>query len=207
MKTDSDKTQSCQLVQLKHLVVDDIINFDPRREPDCSFNYVDISSIDNVEKRITQPKVTVGRLAPSRARQVIRANDVLVATTRPNLNAVALVPPSLDGAICSTGFCVLRCNSKILPQYLFLFVQSELFVSEMSDLVQGALYPAVTDRQVKAQYLPLVSIESQNRIIEDVAGQHAAIITTIAAIESQLAAARRLPSAILRKHFPTATSS
>jgi len=77
----------------------------------------------------------------------------------------------------------------------------------MSDLVQGALYPAVTDRQVKAQYLPLVSIESQNRIIEDVAGQHAAIITTIAAIESQLAAARRLPSAILRKHFPTATSS
>ena len=128
---------------------------DPRAAPDQAFTYVDISSVDNRLKRITEPKRLLGKDAPSRARQVIRANDVLVATTRPNLNAVALVSQELDGEICSTGFCVLRSNGEIEPDFLFAFVQAEAFVSSLTELVKGALYPAVTDKQVRAQELPL----------------------------------------------------
>ena len=50
----------------------------------------------------------LGSEAPSRARQRVRKDDVLVSTVRPNLNAVAKVPKSLDAATASTGFCVLR---------------------------------------------------------------------------------------------------
>ena len=56
--------------------------------------------------------------APSRARQRLSTGDVLVSMTRPNLNAVAIVPAKLDGAIGSTGFHVLR-SKHMVSQYLY----------------------------------------------------------------------------------------
>ena len=87
---------------------------------DGSFRYVDISSIDNDAKSITEARTIDVVEAPSRARQVITAGDVLVSTVRPGLNAVAMVPDDLDGQISSTGFCVLRPKPDLLDsEYLF----------------------------------------------------------------------------------------
>ena len=101
------------------------------------FVYVDISSVDNKTKRIVDPKRLLVTEAPSRARQRLRAGDVLVSMTRPNLNAVAMVPPELNGAIGSTGFHVLRANDDVDPRWLFNAVQSRDFVQTMEDFVQG----------------------------------------------------------------------
>jgi type I restriction enzyme, S subunit len=176
-------------------------NRDPRKEPDVSFRYVDISSVDNRRKVITEARSLLGKEAPSRARQVIRANDVLVATTRPNLNAVALVPLDLDNEICSTGFCVLRPNAEIEPDYLFAFVQTTAFVRSLSDLVKGALYPAVTDGQVRAQRLPLPPLPEQHRIATRLCKQLVAVAEARAAVQAQLEAAQNLPIAHLRAVF------
>lgn len=93
---------------------------DPRRNPEVSFRYIDISGIDRDAKRIATTVEILGADAPSRARQVVQKDDVLVSTVRPNLNAVAIVPVNLDGEIASTGFCVLRARKKVLvPQFLF----------------------------------------------------------------------------------------
>src|SRR5580700_9339079 len=81
---------------------------DPSMRPDEEFAYIDISSLDKDSKTIVRPSRLLGNDAPSRARKEIKAEDILVSTVRPNLNAVALVPPELDGQIASTGFCVLR---------------------------------------------------------------------------------------------------
>lgn len=115
----------------------------PRLTPETPFLYVDITGVDNRKKRIIEMKEIIGRDAPSRARQVIRSGDVIVSTTRPNLNAVALVPTELNEQICSTGFCVLRAIEDLDRNYLFAFVRSEEFVKNLSNLVKGALYPAV----------------------------------------------------------------
>ena len=104
---------------------------DPRLELDEPFCYVDIASIDNVSKQILDFKTLLGKDAPSRARQVIRTENVIVSTTRPNLNAVALVPQAFENQICSTGFCVLRPSKAIEPKYLFNFVQSSEFVQNL----------------------------------------------------------------------------
>ena len=77
---------------------------DPRRDaPDKLFTYIDIASIDREQKRIVTPSIHRGSEAPSRARQIVAEDDVLVSTVRPNLNAVAMVPAELHGAIASTG--------------------------------------------------------------------------------------------------------
>ncbi len=113
-------------------VCDEAKTSDPRLSPDTPFHYIDISSIDSTHKQIINTHTIIGRDAPSRARQVVKLNDVLVATTRPNLNAVALVPAELDGEICSTGFCILRSTSEIDPLFLFFFVQTDNFVKIVS---------------------------------------------------------------------------
>src|SRR5438105_12513 len=102
-------------------LVSDVDQCNPRELGRARITYLDISSVDNGTKRLTPQHIAVDA-APSRARQLVHANDVLISTVRPNLNAVALVPVELDREIASTGFCVLRPQPKQLyPQYLFYF--------------------------------------------------------------------------------------
>lgn len=173
----------------------------PAADPDAGFTYVDISAVDNDRKRIVSAQTLKGRDAPSRARNVIRPRDVLVSTTRPNLNAVAMVPPALDDQVCSTGFCVLRAGPRILPEYLFAFVRSPAFVDPLTELVKGALYPAVSDKQVLALEIPLPPLVEQERIAARLTEQLAAVERARAAAQSRFAAAEALPAAYLREAF------
>lgn len=84
--------------------------------------------------------------------------------TRPNLNAVAKVPTEMAGAICSTGFDVLR-SIEVEPDWLFLIVKSRPFVDTMTALVQGALYPAVRPADIRAYEFPLPPLAEQRRIV------------------------------------------
>ncbi|MDA8085885.1 MAG: restriction endonuclease subunit S [Nitrospiraceae bacterium] len=176
-------------------------NRNPTATPDESFQYVDITSVDNVLKIIKGVKTLEGKDAPSRARQVILEGDVLISTTRPNLNAVALVPARLHNQICSTGFCVLRPKNILSGEFLFHYVKSPSFVKRLSDLVKGALYPAVTDKQVREQLIPVPPLPEQKRIVSILNEQMEAAERARAATEAQLEIIRKLPSALLRRAF------
>jgi type I restriction enzyme, S subunit len=129
------------------------------------FRYIDLSSIDQDTKTIVDARNVRSGDAPSRARQLVRAADVLVSTVRPNLNGVAYITADLDGATASTGFCVLRSEpSKLNSRYLFHWVKSPLFVGEMVSKATGASYPAVSDRIVFESAIPLPSLQEQHRI-------------------------------------------
>ncbi|MEI6705946.1 MAG: restriction endonuclease subunit S [Methylococcales bacterium] len=183
-------------------VCDNTTTRNPSLEPNNSFYYVDISSVDNESKKIVSPKLTLGKEASSRARKVILESDVIVSTTRPNLNAVAIIPTELNNQIASTGFCVLRANSDLLDsQYLFSFVQSLYFIENLSDLVNGALYPAVTDKQVFSQYIPLAPFPEQQRLATLLTAKLALIEQAKEKITAQLQAAQELTAAYLREVF------
>jgi type I restriction enzyme S subunit len=176
-------------------------NRDPRTTPDLPFRYVDISSIDNHSKEIVEARTILGKDAPSRARQVIKANDVLVATTRPNLNAIALVPEELNDEICSTGFSVLKPTELIYPAFLFAFVQTQYFINTVSGQVKGMLYPAVTDNQVRNVYLPLPHLPEQKRIAGKIQELMQEVERARTACEKQLEGAKSLQAAYLREVF------
>ncbi|MBF6270405.1 restriction endonuclease subunit S [Nocardia farcinica] len=135
-----------------------------RTNPDDEFTYIDLSAIDQSAKVIAGPQRIVGSDAPSRARQLIHAGDILVSTVRPNLNAVAQVPEELDGATASTGFTVLRPSNSVDSRYIFQWVKTPSFVSDMVSKSTGASYPAVSDRIVKDSFVPLPPIDEQRRI-------------------------------------------
>lgn len=136
-----------------------------------TFSYVDIGSVDHQTKTISNVSKLAYAEAPSRARQLVQAGDVLVSTVRPNLNAVAVVPAELDGATVSTGFCVLKPTPELIGRYLFNWVKSPEFVRDMTARATGQSYPAVSDRIVRESCIPLPSTLAEQRAIAEILDQ------------------------------------
>jgi len=137
----------------------------PAANPEVPFEYVDIASVCNERFEILNPKSLLGRDAPSRARKRIRCGDVLVATTRPYLRSIALVPAELDGQVCSTGFCVLRPKAGVISDWIFFAVLGDDFTEQLTAKMRGANYPAVADSDVLDAVIPLPEVAEQRRIV------------------------------------------
>ena len=121
----------------------------------------------------------------------------MVSMTRPNLNAVAIVPPDLDGAIGSTGFHVLRARNAI-PGYLFYAVQTPAFVDAMCQKVQGALYPAVRPKDIAAFSIPQRTIPDQRRIVGEIEKQFSRLEEGVGALKRVQANLKRYRAAVLK---------
>jgi len=167
----------------------------PREGPD--FTYVDIGSIDNKTKRIVDPKRLRVASAPSRAKQNLRAGDVLVSMTRPNLNAVAVVPEELNGSIGSTGFHVLRAKDAE-PKWVYYAVQTSEFVDQMCRLVQGALYPAVRPKDIRAFNILLPPLGEQRQIVAEIEKQFTRLEAGVAGLRRVHANLKRYRAAVLK---------
>lgn len=137
----------------------------PHSRPDEVFQYVDISSVNPDSNIVIEPKTILGREAPSRARKVIRENDVIFSTTRPYLKTLALVDKSLTGQICSTGFCVMRPKKAVYAEYLFYFAQTTSFLDQILPKMRGSNYPAVSDENIFDALIPLPSLSIQRAIV------------------------------------------
>ncbi len=134
--------------------------------PNESFSYIDLSSVDKDTKKIDEMKVPslLGIEAPSRARQIIESNDILVSTVRPNLNGVAFLNTDYQYGTASTGYCILRTKPSLNGKYLFYWVQTKTFVEDMVKKATGANYPAVSDRIIKGSKIPLPPLATQQKI-------------------------------------------
>lgn len=131
-------------------------------DDDRLIDYFDIASIDNVNKKITEFTTYTFVEAPSRARRMIKKDNILVSTIRPNLNAVALFDMNTQNVpVASTGFCVLDCKEDTNPRFLFYYLQSRFFVNEMVSQATGASYPAVSDKIVRSAHIPVYSYDEQ----------------------------------------------
>ena len=128
--------------------------------------YVDVSSISRDYLSIETTTRYVLREAPGRARKRILAGDVVFATVRPTLLRVAVVSEELDNQVCSTAFCVLRRDQeRTTDRFIYYAVQREQFVQQLGEIETGASYPAVTDRMVKEQIVPLPPMDEQSEIV------------------------------------------
>lgn len=163
-----------------------------QRVPDENeqFIYVDIGSINRELKVIENPQYLIGKDAPSRARKEIKAHDIIVSLTRPNLNAVALVSEKYDEQIASTGFEVIR-PTLVESRYIFALVRSRHFIDSISGLVQGALYPAAKSSDVQSYEFPLPPLAEQKIIAEK-------LDTLLAQVDNTKARLKQIPQILKR---------
>ena len=170
----------------------------PRKTPEWRFKYVDVSSISRDALKIAECKLCQGKDAPSRAKKLVKRNDVIFATVRPTLKRLTLIDEEFDGEICSTAFCILRATEHILnPLYLFYAVQRDVFIDEFEKVQRGASYPAITDSDVKNQSIPLPPLPEQHRIAAVLSAVQDAKETTGAVI----ATAKSLKKSLMRHLF------
>lgn len=154
------------VVELRR-VIEKPKQINPTKTPSWHFKYVDVSGISNEHMSIQNYSNYLGKNAPSRARKQVKIHDVIFATVRPYLRRVAIVPSELDGQICSTAFCIIRANAILADfKYLFYVVSSDGFVQRVSENQRGSSYPAVTDKDVLNQSIPLAALPIQRQISE-----------------------------------------
>ena len=130
------------------------------------FRYIDISSINAEAKEIQNANLIPVEGAPSRARKIVNAGDIVFATTRPYLENIAIVPTGFNNAIASTGFCVIRAKTKIVnPDFIYFTVISKPFIKKVLPFQRGANYPAVSDKDIFGIKIPLPPLKTQKQII------------------------------------------
>lgn len=139
---------------------------DENTAEDYEFDYIDIGSVE-YGKGITQYQHMRFQEAPSRARRIVKNNDVILSTVRTYLKAVASIEERSDPQIVSTGFVVLRARiGKITPLFLKYAVLSNAFISLVEAKSTGISYPAINSTDVMNIAIPLPELSEQQKITD-----------------------------------------
>lgn len=146
--------------------------------------------MDNTKFKLNGAKIYTWGMAPSRAQQVVRNGDILFSTVRPYLKNISTITELYDKNIASTGFCVIR-PFLVNPKYVFNYVLTETFINSINKYAKGTSYPAVTNKVVMTQRIPLPPLQEQNRIVaklEELFSELESSIATLKLAQSQLKA-------------------
>ena len=131
------------------------------------FPYIQIRDIDvktGEIQNISEMKISK---APSRAKKVVRENDILISTTAPSRGAISLIDKRFDGFIASTGFAVIRKikTESLDLKYLFYALRFSSTLKQFEQRSSGGLYPMITQTSLSQVLIPLPSQETQIRIV------------------------------------------
>jgi type I restriction-modification system DNA methylase subunit len=126
---------------------------DPRRWDSQHFDYIEISDIDTQSSVVYSNSVETTS-TPSRARKLVKSDDVLVSTVRPERGAVGVVSAYQDGSICTTGLAVLRPKA-IHPILLAYLLKTPFVIAQLMRNNIGIAYPAISEACLLDVLLPI----------------------------------------------------
>jgi len=144
---------------------------DPTKDPNKSFRYIDISSINIETGEIEATQEILGLEAPSRARQVVHASDIIISTVRPTRGATAIIPAEMDGYICSTGFTIVRPQHGVSSEYLHAALRLNSTREQFGRRSAGSSYPAILEKDVKVTLIPWPLKDIQEEITNEISSR------------------------------------
>lgn len=131
---------------------------------DYSFQYIDIGSVSS------DGSVTLGESmcfdgAPSRARRIVKKDDVIVSTVRTYLRAIAGIDWDAKDVIASTGFAVITPGKKFEPSYIKYLLTSNSIVDRICAESTGVSYPAISSSKLSSICIPETTKVKQKEIV------------------------------------------
>ena len=133
------------------------------------FIYIDISSVDNVTKKISYENIINGKDAPSRARRQFKKGDILLSTVRPNLRAFGYVDrEDTSNCIASTGFAVISCGDSVNSKYLYYLLFQDSLLKQMISMMGKGSYPSINQNDVSNLKFPLPPLTVQEEIVAEI---------------------------------------
>lgn len=115
--------------------------------------YIDIDSVDNgIIKNIQLLKLND---APSRAKRIVRKNDIIISTVRPNLKHFAFIKEAKPNTIVSTGFAVIS-PKKINPRFLYYFITTSRYTNYLTAIADShtSTYPSFNPDVIENSIIP-----------------------------------------------------
>jgi type I restriction enzyme, S subunit len=164
-------------------------------DPETPITYVDIGAVGSGELTSQPDQITFGN-APSRARRVVHAGDVIISTVRTYLRAVLPITDAEDGFVVSTGFAVLRPRM-IEPRYAGWLLQSDIVVDEVVARSVGVSYPAISPSDLAGVKVPVPPPAVQLAIADYLDRESARINALIAAKRRMMTLARESSAVVL----------
>ena len=132
--------------------------------PEYEIEYIDIGNV-NEFGIVNVPQKIIFSNSPSRARRIVKQNDTLISTVRSYLKAIAFIKENKNNLIASTGFAVLRPNTKTCPKYLSYLISSHSFISCVVANSKGVSYPAITPLELGNLKVPIAVSEEEQQAI------------------------------------------
>ncbi|HEX2956560.1 MAG TPA: restriction endonuclease subunit S [Chitinispirillaceae bacterium] len=88
--------------------------------------------------------------APSRARRIVRHNDILISTVRPNQKHYGIIKQPEEDIIVSTGFCVVNCD-RINPHFVYVFLTTNEMTEYLHTIAEGSTstYPSLKPSDIE----------------------------------------------------------
>lgn len=101
--------------------------------------------------------------APSRAKRIIKHNDILISTVRPNQKHYGIVKHPDDDIIVSTGFCVITCE-KIDPHFVYVLLTTDEMTEYLHSIAEGSTstYPSLKPSDIESLVFQLPPIKKLN---------------------------------------------
>lgn len=149
---------------LKELVNFGTENINPPDKFKDVFTYIDLSSVDTKHGEISEPKIINVKEAPSRARQLVKTAQILVASLSGSSDTIALVPNEYNGSVASTGFHVLNCKKDIMPEYLYFVMRTSLLRKELERIARGTIMSTSSEKDLENIMIPLPPVTIQKKI-------------------------------------------
>jgi len=135
----------------------------------------------------------------------LAAGDVLISLDRPIISGgikVARVNHTdLPALLVQRVGRFLIDQKKLDPEYLYAYLQTDMFISKIAGHDQSLGVPHISPSQVEAIQMPLPEIAVQNNIARKIADIDEACQDVFSAIRKQLDDLSRLPNAILAQAF------
>ena len=125
--------------------------------------YIDIDSVDNgIIKNSQSLKL---KDAPSRAKRIVRKNDVIISTVRPNLKHFAFIKEAKPNTIVSTGFAVIS-SKHIDPKFLYYFITTDKYTNYLTAIADShtSTYPSFNPDVIENSLLSYPNEDEQSAI-------------------------------------------
>ena len=129
-------------------------------------NYLDTGNI--TEGRVDEIKkiVLAEEKIPSRAKRIVKENDIIISTVRPNQKHYGIIKNPIENLIVSTGFVVLSPKKEVNADYLYNY----LTLPNITEYLQGiaetstTAYPSITPSVISDLEIELPSLVEQKAI-------------------------------------------
>ncbi|MFS4418129.1 restriction endonuclease subunit S [Maribacter sp. 2307ULW6-5] len=137
--------------------------------PNLEIEYLDTGSLTTGRWGNFQPFLLSE--APSRAKRLVKHNDILYSTVRPNQLHYGIVRNPIENLVVSTGFCVITCHS-LSPYFVYYYLTDKGMTEYLHSIAEGSTsaYPSLKPSDIEAlefSIAPSDVLEKFDRFVDD----------------------------------------